>query len=469
MVMASRGDSIETGYALDSAAMSHLVKSTRTVLQGLFAALAAIGVLVFVMDALSMPMATLFFVGVVTIALGVAGWFQVRRHFAEIERMRGAIAVMMGDPSRPVPPVEAGDAGQELAALHRALGDLVGQFAHERHTPDERLTDVVAAVGGGLLVMTENGLVSLVNDAALAILGERGTSCGTSVYDIFTRHSLADARSKADGGGPADVWLETVEGRSLPARFAPLARYGGAVIWFPDAATPAGNHVDLALYLHDRPPAGTYAGDATPLDVLPGIVIDTETTGLDVRRDRIISFGSVRVHGTRVYRAETHDMLIDPAMPIPKRSIAVHGITDAMAGQAPTLDVRWPTIEAALDGMVVIGHNIGFDAAILSCEAERIGTDWQPAALVDTLLLAAALDPVRKDLTLDGLAASFGITIEGRHTALGDALVTAELYVRLVDCMKERGITTLAQAVTFGSGRSDLLRVQKERGWLTVQ
>ena len=400
--MGSRGDSNGRGIVLDFEAMPRFFQSTRNLLQALFAALAVIGVLVFVMDALSMPMAILFFVGVITIVLGVAGWFYVRRHFAEIERMRGAIAIMMGDPSRAAPPVETGGAGQELAALHRALGDLTGQLAHERHTPDERLTDVVAAVGGGLLVMTENGLVSLINDAALAILGERGTSCGTSVYDIFTRHSLADARSKADSDGPADIWLETVEGRTLPARFAPLARYGGAVIWFPDAATPAGNHVDLALYLHDRPPAGTLAGDATPLDALPGIVIDTETTGLDVMRDRIISFGSVRVHGARVYRADTHDLLIDPAMPIPKRSMAVHGITDAMAGQAPTLDVRWPVIEAALDGMVVIGHNIGFDAAILAREAERIGMTWQPAALVDTLLLAAALDPARKDLTLDG-------------------------------------------------------------------
>jgi DNA polymerase-3 subunit epsilon len=447
--------------------MHRLFKSTGTLLCGLFAALAAVAVLAFVLAALPAPQAIQFLAVVASLVLAALGWFLARRHVAEIERMRGAVAVMLGDLSRSVPPVETDRAGSELSALHRSLGDLVGRLAAERNAPDERLTDVVAAVGGGLLVITENGLVSLINAAARDILGERGTACGTSVYDVFSRHSLAEARGKA-AGGPAEVWLETVDGRSLPARLAPLARHGGAVIWLADALAPAGNHVDLALDLHDQPPAVSFTGGAMRLDALPAIVIDTETTGLDVRRDRIVSFGSVSVFGTRLYRAATQDLLINPAMAIPKRSIAVHGITDAMAAEAPALAARWPTIEAALKDKVVIGHNIGFDAAILAGEAERLGLVWKPAALIDTLLLAAALDPARKDLTLDGLAAVYGITIEGRHTALGDALVTAELYVRLVDNLKARGVTTLGQAIDLVSGRSDLIRAQRERGWMTA-
>ena len=438
-------------------------------LQGLFAGLGAVAVAACVLAAVAAPAALLVAVAVVALALAVAGWILVRRHVMQIERLRGAIAVMAGDLRRVPPPLDGSAAGPELVALHRSLGDLVGRLAAERQTPDRRLTDVVAAVGGGLLVMTENGLVSLVNHAARQVLGSKGTGCGTSVYDVFRREAIAEARTKAAGGEPVEVWLKTVDGRSLPARFAPLDRDGGAVIWFADAAAPAGNAIDLALDLHDRPPAIAFAGPGMALGDLPAIVVDTETTGLDVARDRVVSFGAVEVHGTRVYRARTHDLLVDPAMPIPKRSIAVHGITDAMARAAPTMEATWPTIEAALDGRVVVGHNIGFDAAILAHEAMRLGATWKPAALVDTMLLAAALEPERKDLTLDGLASAYGIAIEGRHTALGDALMTAALYVRLADTLTARGVVTLDQATAFAARRTDLVRSQEERGWLVPQ
>jgi DNA polymerase-3 subunit epsilon len=407
-------------------------------------------------------------VAVAGAALGACGWVWVRRHFAEIERLRGAVAVVSGDLSRTMPAAEESEAGAELAALHRSMSDLIGRAAAERQTPDERLTDVVAAVGGGLVVMTENGLISLINDAARGILGSRGTECGTSIYDVFSRRSLAEANEAAAAGEPAEVWIDTIDGRSLPARFAPLNRHGGAVIWIAEAQAASRGAIELALDLHDRPPEAAFADPDTPLDELPGIVVDTETTGLNVSRDRIISFGSVRVHGTHVYRAETHDILVNPAMPIPKRSIAVHGITDAMVAAAPTLDASWPDMRAALSGRVVIGHNIGFDAAILAREAERLGERWRPSALIDTLLLAAALEPKRKDLTLDGLAASYAIPVAGRHTALGDALVTAQLYVRLVDRLKAHGVVTVAQANGLAGKRTDLVTAQEQRGWLVA-
>ena len=440
--------------------------SVRARLQALFAALAAVAAVSFALAAVKAPLAALFAVAVAGIAFGAAGWFAVRRHVAQIERLRGSVAVMAGDLERAVPPLESDEAGRELAALHRSLGNLVGHLAAERRAPDERLSDGVAAVGGGLLVITENGLVSLVNDAARQVLGSKGTGCGTSIYDVFSRRAIAEARSRAADGVPAEVWLETVDGRSLPARFASLDRLGGAMIWFADALAPSANAIEFALDLHDRPPVAAFAGPDTTLDDLPAIVIDTETTGLDVRRDRVISFGAVEVHGTRLYRARTRDLLIDPAMPIPKRSMAIHGITDAMARAAPTMGARWPTIEAALAGRVVVGHNIGFDAAVLAREAERTGTTWAPVALIDTLLVAAALEPERTDLTLDGLAVGYGIPVEGRHTALGDALMTAALYVRLVDRLRARGIVTLAQASAFAAKRPDLIRVQKKNGWL---
>jgi len=446
--------------------MARRSHSVRVRLRALYLGLGVLAVVAFAMAAAGLPKALLFTAAVASAVLAGAGWVLVDRHMAQIERLRGAVAIMAGDLRRVLPPMTGDEAGRELATLHRSLADLVGHLAAERQAPDRRLADVVAAVGGGILVMTENGLVSLVNDAARALLGSRGTGCGTSVYDIFSRKSIAEARAAAAAGDPVELWLETVDGRSLPARFAPLDRLGGAVIWFAEAEAPTGSALDLALDLHDRPPEALYAGPATALDDLPAIVVDTETTGLDVARDRVISFGAVEVYGGRFYRARTHDVLVNPGQPIPKRSTAVHGITDAMASAAPTMDAVWPVIEQVIAGRVVIGHNIGFDAAILAREAERLGLAWRPAALVDTMLLAAALEPERKDLSLDGLAAAYAIPIEGRHTALGDALATAGLYVRLVDQLKARGIVTFAEAQTFAGKRTDLVRQQKDHGWL---
>ena len=67
--------------------------------------------------------------------------------------------------------------------------------------------------------------------------------------------------------------------------------------------------------------------------------------------------------------------------------------------------------------------------------------------LLDTLLLAGALDPAMRDLRLEGLAAAFGVDIHGRHTALGDALVTGEIFLKPVPLLAEQGIVTLGQAL----------------------
>ena len=83
-----------------------------------------------------------------------------------------------------------------------------------------------------------------------------------------------------------------------------------------------------------RPTPASPSG-ATPLDELPVVSLDTETTGLDVRRDRLLSVGAVHLHGHRLYLGETFDRLVNPAQRIPPGSTAIHSITDAMIAEAP--------------------------------------------------------------------------------------------------------------------------------------
>ena len=335
--------------------------STAVRLIACFATAGLLIVLSLALDFIGVPQAILFFVAVIAVALCATGVVWVRRHFAEVERLRGAVAVLLSDPAHRVLPAESDQAGTELTALHNTLGQYVGRLATDRAAPDDRLRDVVAAVGGGLLVITENGLVSVINNAARETLGEQGTGTGTSIYDVFARRSMAEARAKAASNEDGvDVELQIINGRSVRAHYVPLLRHGGAVIWFPETGPAGGRHVDLALDLHDVPPPAALAGPDTPLADLSVAVIDTETTGLNAKHDRILSFGSVRVHGTQIYRALTQDLLVNPGVTIPKRSIAVHGITDAMVSGAPDFAERWPAIEASLEDLVVVGHNIGF-------------------------------------------------------------------------------------------------------------
>ncbi len=103
----------------------------------------------------------------------------------------------------------------------------------------------------------------------------------------------------------------------------------------------------------------------------------------------------------------------------------------------------------ALDGLAVIGHHTMFDLTILRRAAQAVEIDWQDPPWLDTALLYSALTPDALYFDLDAVAEAVGIRPQGRHTALGDALTTAEVYLRLLPQLEERGITTLGQAMAF--------------------
>jgi len=91
--------------------------------------------------------------------------------------------------------------------------------------------------------------------------------------------------------------------------------------------------------------------------------------------------------------------------------------------------------------------------------------EWNEPPWLDTLLLAAALDPDIPELSLDALAARVGVSVHGRHTALGDSLVTAEVFARLLPRLHDRDVTTLGQARAFSRRATAILKAQEKAGW----
>lgn len=175
-------------------------------------------------------------------------------------------------------------------------------------------------------------------------------------------------------------------------------------------------------------------------------VFDTETTGLNpADGDEIIAIGAVRIVNGRLLQYESFDQLIDPRRPLSVESIQIHGILPAMLKGQPTIDQVLPLFARFAEDTVLVAHNAAFDMRFLQFKEARTGICFNQPVL-DTLLLSAVVHPNQQDHSLETIAQMLGINIIGRHTALGDAIVTGEVFLKLVQLLAEQGIHTLEEA-----------------------
>jgi DNA polymerase-3 subunit epsilon len=185
------------------------------------------------------------------------------------------------------------------------------------------------------------------------------------------------------------------------------------------------------------------------LDELTYVVLDSETTGLDPGRDRIVSIAGVVVRGRTVRRGEVFDALVNPRRSIPAMSARFHGITDVAVADCPPLGVVLPAFLDFAAGAVLVGHHVWFDLHILRREAGPLGIEAALLAhpVLDTVALSQVAHGTLPDHGLEAVAARLGVVVRGRHSALGDALTTAEILVRLLPLLEKRGVRTLGQAL----------------------
>ncbi len=183
------------------------------------------------------------------------------------------------------------------------------------------------------------------------------------------------------------------------------------------------------------------------LSELTYVVFDTETTGLNPSEgDEIIQLAAVRIVRGRLLYDESFDQLVNPHRPVPRASIEVHGIDPALLAGRPAIEQILPAFHAFAEGSVLVAHNAAFDMKFLQLKEERTGLRFDQPVL-DTLLLSSILHPNQTSHSLDSLAEQLHIPIVGRHTALGDAMVTAEVFLKLLLLLENRGIRTLEEAL----------------------
>ncbi|MGP1683733.1 MAG: exonuclease domain-containing protein, partial [Giesbergeria sp.] len=166
-----------------------------------------------------------------------------------------------------------------------------------------------------------------------------------------------------------------------------------------------------------------------PLAELTYTVFDTETTGLNPSGgDAIIQIGAARIVNGKLLRQESFDQLVHPGRSIPAESIPIHGISQDMVEGQPRIAQVLPVFHAFAEDTVLVAHNAAFDMKFLQLQEEATGIAFRQPVL-DTLLLSAVVHPNQESHRLEAIAERFNVAVLGRHTALGDALVTAEIWL----------------------------------------
>ncbi len=185
---------------------------------------------------------------------------------------------------------------------------------------------------------------------------------------------------------------------------------------------------------------------ALPLASADFVVMDTETTGLDVASDRIIEFGAVRVSRGQIQTRDTFDKLVHPGIPVPSTATAIHGLDDSDIKQAPAFPQAIADLTTWTKDSIVMGYALGFDLALLRAEHARHSLTWTAPVSLDIRHLVRIVAPELPSDDLEVVANWLDVTSGRRHRALGDAETAAEIFLALLPKLREKGITTVAQA-----------------------
>jgi DNA polymerase III epsilon subunit-like protein len=152
-------------------------------------------------------------------------------------------------------------------------------------------------------------------------------------------------------------------------------------------------------------------------------VVDVETTGLDPDRDRVLEVAVVRMTGDGTILGEYTSLVTADHV----ACTAIHGLTVADLDGAPTFSEIAADLTGRLDGGIVAGHNVGFDAAFLLAEFERANAPITVPPSLCTMALGHRIGLERRRTNLGRACARMDIAITTRHSALGDARATAAL------------------------------------------
>lgn len=188
-----------------------------------------------------------------------------------------------------------------------------------------------------------------------------------------------------------------------------------------------------------------------PLSELEFLVVDTETTGLDTKKDQVLSYGAVQVISNRIRVSTSREFYLKPKIRN-REAIKVHGLVQERPFVSRELLIRSFLEDAAQK--ILVGHHLGFDLAMLERAGRSLGLRKIKNPGLDTYDLAVRLDRGRyydprtipsREYSLDRLCERYGISLDDRHTAAGDAFLTAQLLIKLLKVAAAKGIRSYGE------------------------
>ena len=186
------------------------------------------------------------------------------------------------------------------------------------------------------------------------------------------------------------------------------------------------------------------------------VVFDLETTGFSPETNRIIEIGAVKVQNGKI--VDKFSTFVNPQVPIPFRIEQLTSINDSMVIDAPVIADILPEFMKFCEGCVMVAHNADFDMSFIKKNCQRLDIPCKPT-IVDTVALARVLLPNLNRFKLDTVAKALGVSLENHHRAVEDAGCTAEIFVKFIEMLRERGMSTLDEVNAMGT--SSVQNVQK--------
>lgn len=295
----------------------------------------------------------------------------------------------------------------------------------------------------------------------------QGEPMEVSALDRVLSHPMDEAEGDLTGRAVldhhgTDIWPEwDADGGAWLTLPLPDARLA------PEAPHRAGNLPERTAVFDFDLLAGTdhAAIDDTPLTRLTYVIFDTETTGLNPNGgDEIVQIAAVRAVNGKLVPGEVIDQLVDPERPIPASSTAVHGVSEDMVKGQPTIREAGAQFHRFSHKAVLVAHNAPFDMAFFHRHGPSFGATFDNPVL-DTVLLSAILFGQQEEHTLDALAERFGVVIpeHARHTALGDTIATAQVFLRMIPMLQARGMTTFGEVLSAMGKNARLMKEMKAR------
>ena len=201
-----------------------------------------------------------------------------------------------------------------------------------------------------------------------------------------------------------------------------------------------------------------------PLPEYRFVVFDTELTGLNRKKDEIISIGGVRIRDMQIDLGDTFHYYIRPNNIDHTEATLVHKITPEQLKMAPPLEEVLPRFLSFIGTDLLVGHFVGLDMGFLNRATRRIFNGTVANSCLDTMRMAQIykrliLGHYHENSTssnnaynLQSLSTEFDLPFFDAHDALEDALQTAYLFLFLAKKMRKEGLISLSDFYSAGRG-----------------